>query len=321
MCDEGNTRSDATLARVPTAAASPSRARLVADAALLLSAVIWGWAFVFQKSAMQHVGPLAFIAARGLVAVLALAPFAIRETKPAGAAPGFTALAIAGGAAFFGGAWLQQAGLATATVTNASFLTALYVVITPFIVWAWYGAAPPRIVWPAAALSAFGTWLLGGGTLAAFSRGDGLIALSSFLWALHVVISARAAAHDRPIAFSAIQFTIVGALGTLAAAIFETTALDGLAAAWVDIAFVGVLSSAVTFTAMTAALRHTPAAEAAVIVSTETLFAAAAGYALLGERLTPIGWLGAASILAGTLLIQAGAAFARRRARRDGARA
>lgn len=287
---------------------------------LLFSAVIWGAAFVFQKSAMQHVGPLAFIAARGLVATLALAPFSVREFKRPGASFGFTALALAGGGAFFGGAWLQQAGLETATVTNASFLTALYVVITPFIVWAWYGAPPPRIVWPAAALSALGTWLLGGGTLAAFSRGDGLVALSSFLWALHVVISARAAAHDRPITFSVIQFAIVGALGTLGAAVFETPTLDGFAAAWIDIAFVGVLSSAVTFTAMTAALRHTPAAEAAVIVSTETLFAAAAGYALLGERLSAVGWLGAAAIVAGTLLIQAGAAFARRRARPEGAR-
>jgi drug/metabolite transporter (DMT)-like permease len=305
---------------VSNTAASPSRARLLADAALLLSAVIWGWAFVFQKQAMQHVGPLAFIAARGLVATLALAPFAVREARRPGPAVGFAGLAIGGGCAFFGGAWLQQAGLETATVTNASFLTALYVVITPFIVWAWYGAAPPRIVWPAAALSAVGTWLLGGGTLAAFSRGDGLVALSSFLWALHVVISARAAAYDRPIAFSTIQFAIVGALGTFGAAVFEAPTLDGLAAAWIDIAFVGVLSSAVTFTAMTAALRHTPAAEAAVIVSTETLFAAAAGYALLGERLTPIGWLGAASIVGGTVLIQAGAAFARRRTGRDGAR-
>ena len=311
----------ATLARVPTTAASPSRARLIADAALLLSAVIWGWAFVFQKSAMQHVGPLAFIAARGLVATVALAPFAVREPRPPGAAPGFTALAVAAGAAFFGGAWLQQAGLVNATVTNASFLTALYVVITPFIVWTWRGVPPSRIVWPAAALSALGTWLLGGGTYAAFSRGDGLIALSSFLWALHVVISARAAVHRRPITFSAIQFTIVGVLGTFGAAAFETTTVDGLAAAWIDIAFVGVLSSAVTFTAMTAALRHTPAAEAAVIVSTETLFAASAGYALLGERLPPVGWLGAGSIVGGTLLIQAGAAFARRRAKGDGARA
>ncbi|HET8699919.1 MAG TPA: DMT family transporter [Gammaproteobacteria bacterium] len=307
---------------MPTAAVAPSKARLLADAALLLSAVIWGWAFVFQKHAMQHLGPLAFIAARGLVAALALAPFAVREARLTIATrPGFRALAIGGGLAFFGGAWLQQAGLETATVTNSSFLTALYVVITPFIVWAWYGAAPARIVWPAAALSAIGTWLLGGGTFGAFSRGDGLVVTSSFLWALHVVISARAAVHDRPIAFSTIQFAIVGALGTLGAALLETTSLDGLAAVWIDIAFVGVLSSAVTFTVMTAALRHTPAAEAAVIVSTETLFAAGAGYAVLGERLTPIGWLGAAAIIAGILLIQVGAAFTRRRVPPDGARA
>lgn len=296
---------------------APSRSRLVADAALLLAAVIWGFAFLFQKSAMSHIGPLAFIAARGLVATLALAPLAYREGRgtPAGTLRNLLPVAVIGGSAFFCAAWLQQAGLVTATVTNSGFLTALYVVITPFIAWGVNGTPPRKIVWPAAALSALGTWLLGGGTLSRFSHGDLLVALSAFVWAAHVVITARAARLGRPIAFNAVQFAVVLLLALPLAALLETTTLDGLRAASLDIVYVGLLSSALTFTIFTAALRYTPPSEAAVIVSTETLFAALGAFWLLGERLTPVAWSGAASILTAILLVQLGGIAAVRRLR------
>jgi drug/metabolite transporter (DMT)-like permease len=288
-----------------------SRSRLNADIALLFAAAVWGLAFVFQKSAMDHIGPLAFIAARGAVAALALAPLALREhrrlqTKPES---GFWIIAVSGGVAFFIGAWLQQAGLRTATVTNTGFLTALYVVITPFVAWGWSGKVPSPIVWPAATLSAIGTWLLCGATLAAFSPGDILVAFSAFFWAVHVVVTGRASPFGRPIAYTAVQFAVVGTLAMAGSALLEVTTLQSLRAAAVEIAYVGLLSSALTFTILTVALQHTPPSEAAVIVSMETVFTAVAAYLLLGERLGPLGWAGAASILGAVLLLQLGAAI------------
>lgn len=290
-------------------------ARLNADIALLFAAAVWGVAFVFQKSAMDHIGPLAFIAARGAVAALALLPLALREgrrTTSAGDA-GFVTIAVSGGLFFFIAAWLQQEGLRTASVTNTGFLTALYVVFTPFVAWGWSGKIPNHIVWPAAALSAVGTWLLGGGTLSAFSRGDALVALSALFWATHVVVTGRASPYGRPIAFTAIQFATVSAMALFASALLEQTTLAGLRAAAIDIAYVGLLSSALTFTILTVALQHTPPSEAAVIVSTETVFAAAAAYLLLGERLGPTGWIGAAFIMGAILLLQVGSALIARR--------
>jgi drug/metabolite transporter (DMT)-like permease len=287
--------------------------RLHADIALLFAAVVWGLAFLFQKSAMDHVGPLAFIAARGAVAALALAPLALRERRRLGSAPretrGFLAVACWGGVTFFVAAWLQQAGIRTATVTNTGFLTALYVTIVPFIAWGWSGKVPNRVVWPAVVLSAFGTWLLGGGALSAFSAGDQLVALSAIFWAIHVVVTGRASPYRRPVAFTAIQFAIVAVLAALGAAMLETTTIEGLAGAAIDIAYVGLLSSALAFTILTVALQHTPPSEAAVIVSMETVFAAAAAYWLLGERLPAIGWTGAALILGATLVLQIGTAL------------
>jgi len=163
------------------------------------------------------------------------------------------------------------------------------------------------VVWPAVALSALGTWLLGGGgSLTAFSAGDRLVALSALFWAIHVVVTGRASHYRRPIAFTAIQFTVVAALAGGSSPLLETTTLAGLSAAAVDIAYVGLLSSALTFTVLTLALQYTPPSEAAVIVSMETVFAALAAYLVLGELLAPVGWTGAGLILAATLLVQVG---------------
>src|SRR5262245_14262856 len=284
--------------------------RFQADILLLFTAFIWGVAFLFQKSATAYVGPLTFLALRGLIAFVALAPLALREGRRAAspARADFYLTSLAGGSAFLIAGWLQQAGLETATVTNTGFLTALYVVLTPLIVLGWSGKMPNPLVWPAVAMSAIGTWLLGGGTLSAFSRGDIMVAISAFFWAVQVVITAAATRYQRPIGFTALQFGVVTLLAGLAGLALEPFDLAQLRAAAVDIAFVGLFSSALTFTLLTIAMQHTPPSEAAIIVGTETLFAAAAAYLLLGERLGALGWVGAILILGASLMVQLGAA-------------
>ena len=278
--------------------------------ALLLAAAVWGLAFIFQKSATRHIGPLAFIAARAVVAALALTPLALAEQRrgSSSSTPRLCGVAVAGGVAFFIAAWLQQAGLETASVTNTGFLTSLYVVITPLLAWGWSRQALSPITWGAVALSAVGIWLLGGASFAAFSQGDVLVSVSAFFWAAHVIVTGRAGSFGRPMAFTALQFVVVAALGATGATLFEVTTLAKVTAAALDIAYVGLLSSALAFTILTLALRHVRPAEAAVMVSLETVFAAAAAYVWLGERLSPLGWVGAALIVAAALLVQLGAA-------------
>jgi drug/metabolite transporter (DMT)-like permease len=175
------------------------------------------------------------------------------------------------------------------------------------------------VVWPAVALSALGTWLLGGGTFEAFSQGDLLVAISAVFWAVHVVVTGHAAPFARPIAYTAVQFAVVALLAGAGSALLEDATLDGFLAAAPEIAYVGLLSSALTFTLLTVALQYTPPAEAAVIISMETVFAALAAYLMLGERLPPMGWAGAALMLSAILMLQIGtAAAARREHRRAG---
>jgi drug/metabolite transporter (DMT)-like permease len=110
-----------------------------------------------------------------------------------------------------------------------------------------------------------------------------------------------------------VQFAVVSALATTLSLSLESTSLDRLAAAAPEIAYVGLLSSALTFTLLTVALQYTPPAEAAVIVSLETVFAAMAAYWLLGERIGLLGWGGAALIMCAVLTLQVGTTLASRK--------
>lgn len=286
--------------------------RITADLLLLFAAAVWGLAFYFQKAAMTDIGPFLFIAARASVAALALAPLALLEVRhrasetgrPPIDRPGLIKLGLTGGLFFFLGAAFQQTGLITATVTNAGFLTGLYVVITPFIIWLTARRAPRSVVWTAVAMAFAGTWALGGATVGGFSHGDMLIAICAIFWAIHIVVTSRSPRFGAPMAFTFVQFSTVAAIAAVVAILFEPISADALARASGAILYVGLLSSALTFTLMAIAMKHTPASEAAVLVSMETLFAALAGALLLGERLSPIGWFGAGLLFSATLLVQ-----------------
>ena len=262
--------------------------RLQANAMLLAIAAIWGLAFVFQKTAMSHIGPFTFLAARALVAAIILTPIAIyyeRARLSSSPSSNFWLIGGAGGLTFFLGGILQQFGLVTATVTNTGFLTGLYVVITPILMWLALNRPPSALVWCAVAMAFVGTWFLGGGTVGGFSTGDWLVVISSFFWASHMLVIEHSGRHARPIGFTAVQFAIVASVSGLLALSFEAPSVGALLSAAPEIAYVGMLSSALTFTLLAIAMRHTPAAEATIIVSTETVFAAIAGMVILGEQL------------------------------------
>ncbi|MEO0671778.1 MAG: DMT family transporter [Pseudomonadota bacterium] len=280
-----------------------------ANAMLLAISVIWGLAFIFQKTAMDHMGPLLFVALRCLVATVVLAPLAWLEgrrssTDSLSTLGALSPIAAFSGVMFFLGAGLQQIGLVTATVTNTGFITGLYVVITPILAWAAFRVRPLSHVWGAAALAFIGTWFLGGGTVGGFSTGDMLVAISAIFWAAHMVVIEASSKHARPITFTAIQFAVTGAIAFVFAFAFETVSWEAIQAAWTEILFVGVLSSALTFTLLAVAMRHAPSTDAAILVAMETVFAALAAAILLGERLSPIGWGGAAMMFAATLIVQ-----------------
>ncbi len=279
--------------------------RLRADLLLLFTALVWGAAFVGQSTAMDHLGPLLFTGTRFFLATLVVLPFALAESR-SGPPLRRDHMMLMGtvGLVFFIASMSQQFGLLATTVTNAGFLTALYVVLVPIIAFMALRHRLPWIVWPAAGLSLTGTWLLGGG-LSGLNWGDGIMLFSAVFWALQVLlVSSLASRSGRPITLATLQFGVTAILCLFLGALFEPLSWANLIAAWRELLFTGIISGGLGFTLQAVGQRYTPASDAAIIMSSEALFAALFGALLLGERLPLIGWVGCGCILLAVLSVQ-----------------
>lgn len=286
--------------------------RWQADTALLVTALLWGGAFVAQRDVEGVTPPLTFIAARFAISAVALAPFALFEARRAAAPLDAKSLrlAVAIALAMFVGSALQQIGLATTTATNGGFLTACYVALTPIAVWLLTGRRPRSIVALACAIALAGAWLLasGGGPAQPLAIGDLLIVLSDFAWAFAIASTPIFLARSgRPFALAFVEYAICAGLAAAAAPVFETVRAADLAAGLGPLLYAGLISGGVAFTLQIIGQRHTPAAEAALILCLESVFAAVFGALLLGERLTDIAAAGCALILASVLMVEVGA--------------
>jgi len=272
-----------------------------ADLLVLLAALIWGLAYLAHKTAMDDIGPYAFVALRATIAALVLVPFARREggLPPLG-------LTVFGGVAFFAAVTIQQVGIVTASVTNTAFLTAIYVVVAPVMALVLWRRAAGWRIWAGAVLALAGAFALAGGRLDNFGTGDWLVLASSVGWAGYMLITERAGLAARPLSYTTGVFVVVAVLAWPLALMQGLPPLADIARALPEVLFVGIFSSAVTFGLLAIAMRHIPAPRAAILLATEALFAALFAAILLTERLPPFGWAGAALILSAVLLIQTG---------------
>lgn len=283
--------------------------------------MFWGFAFVAQKSAMDSMGALTFAASRYLLGGVLVLPFALLEyRRRTGGSPPMTAkqwglMAILS-VVFFIGSWLQQGGLGLTTVTNGGFLTSLYVLFVPVIAYVLIRSRPHPIIYVGAPLALVGIFYLNGGRLDRLNEGDLLIIGSSVLWGLHVFLLGHMAARiGMPVFISAVYFLAAGILALIFAFAIETPTLEALAGGWREILYAGVLSTAVAFTLQAIGQQYVPPANAAIILSAEALFAALGGAVILGERLSLVGYFGAAAIFAAILLVELVPVFRPRKSR------
>ncbi|WP_420962639.1 DMT family transporter [Brucella sp. IR073] len=281
--------------------------RTRANLLLLLAGAIWGLGFVAQSTAMASIGPLMFIGLRFVLAALTVLPLALREARQAPRAlkssDHFGFLFI--GLLLFAGIAAQQFGMLTTSVTNAGFLTGLYVVMVPFVGIILFRHWPHPIIWPCAIAALAGIWLLSGGALDALIPGDWMVILGAVFWALQVVFVTRYAERTgRPLMLCLVQFTLCAVLGLSLAFAQEGIDWNAIRAAAPEILFAGIFSSGIAFALQAVGQRYTTAPQAAIFLSSEALFAALFGAILLGERLPPSGIAGCGLIFASMLAVE-----------------
>ena len=279
--------------------------RLKADLTLLIVSIIWGSAFVAQRLAGQMGSVYLFNAARYFLAALVVLPLAVRVYRASAltfSRDQFKWIFVAGLLLFLGSA-LQQLGLVYTTAGNAGFITSLYVVLVPvmlFLIWR------EKVHWislMAVALAGVGAFFLSTGGRFDLRVGDALEFLGALFWTIHVIVLGKFASRFEPMSFSVGQLIVCGLLN-LVVGIFVEKSMPVNVPLLGAIAYTAFFSLGLCYTLQVWAQRHTPPADAALILSLESVFAVISGWFLLDEKLLPLQIFGCVLIFVAVLLSQ-----------------
>lgn len=284
--------------------------KVMSNLMLLVTAVIWGSAFVAQSIGMDFIGPFTFNAARNIIAGLALLPvlWLMRRRgspTPVGKARQQTWIGgVCCGIVLFIASSFQQFGLVEADAGKAGFITALYIVIVP-ICGLFFKKHVRPLVWLAVAIAAGGLYLLcvkpGQFHIA---RGDLLVLCCAFLFSAHILVIDHFSPRADAVAMSCIQFFVAGALALVFTFAVEKPTFSALLACWGPILYAGILSSGVGYTLQIVAQKNTNPTVASLLMSLESVFAAIAGWLILGESFTGREFTGALLMFAAIVLAQ-----------------
>lgn len=281
---------------------------LRADVLMLITAVIWGSAFVAQTSGMSHIGPFLYSGLRFALGSLCLLPLVLRRsTSRCPPEPLLTRGLLQGGMlmglALALGINLQQVGLMFTSVTNAGFITGLYVIVVP-LVGLLIGHKTGLGTWLGAGLAVVGMFLLSVGDNFQVAAGDWLQLIGAFVWGGHVILVGLFASRHDPIRLAFLQFATCSVVSLVLALCLEPVHWPAILAAGPAILYGGVIAVGIGYTLQVIAQKDAIASHAAIILSLEAVFAAIAGAWLLDESLQTRGYFGCALMLSGMLVAQ-----------------
>lgn len=295
--------------------------KLKNDFMLVLTALIWGCAFVAQSVGMEYVEPFTFNSIRCLLGALVLVPLIyVRERKKAELVKANVlqektpeekkkerrTLIIGGiccGTALTLGSSLQQMGIVYTTAGKAGFITALYILIVP-ILGIFIGKKVSGKVWGGVALAVVGMYLLCVKEGFSIGYGDSLVFIGAFAFSIHILVIDYFSPKVDGVKLSCIQFLVCGILCGIVMFVSENPEPQRILQAWMPIAYAGVLSCGVAYTLQIVAQKNTDPTVASLILSLESVFAALAGWIILNEKLSVKEFFGCALVFAAIILVQ-----------------
>jgi drug/metabolite transporter (DMT)-like permease len=290
--------------------------RLSANLLLLLTAAIWGFAFVAQRVGSQYVGAFTFNGIRFALGAISLIPLILffekkkkveisddKESKVEVTTKRTIISGIVVGIVLYIGATLQQVGLIYTTAGNASFITGLYMVFVP-LMGIFLKQKIGRNSWIGVGLAVIGLYLLSINKDFSMGYGDFLEVIGAIFWAIHILTIDNFAKKIDPLKLSCVQFATCSILSLTTALIFEQVTMSGLSKALIPILYGGLLSVGVAYTLQVVAQKNAKPSHAAIILSMESVFGAIGGALLLNEVMSSRGYIGCALILGGILISQ-----------------
>lgn len=284
---------------------------------LLLTATIWGTAFVAQSVGMDYVGPFTFNMLRCLIGGIVLIPYIFLSNKVSGSekkrieereTKSEKKTLITGGICC--GILLalamnfQQVGIQYTTVGRAGFITACYIIIVPLIGMTFFGKKCRSTIWAAVVLALIGLYLLCITEEFDIRQGDFLVLICSFLFSLHILVIDHFSPLVDGVKMSCVQFFVAGIVSGIPAFLTENVVWGNILAAWQPVLFAGVLSCGIAYTLQIVGQKNMNPTVASLILSLESCIAVLAGWIILGENFTLKEMLGCIFMFAAIVLAQ-----------------
>lgn len=280
-------------------------------AALLVATIIWGSAFIAQSVGNELIGPFTFQTVRCLMAIAFLIPTIFFFDL--GKKDGKTYLSrwmdkrlwISGaicGTALFIPAGLQQVGLVYTSASKAGFITAMYIVLVPFL-GLFLKQKPPFTAWISVAIAVAGLYLLSCVGVSEINIGDLLLMGCALTYSIQITLIDRLAPGQDGIRLNCIQL-IFCALWTAPFMLSEQPVLANIIACAGPLAYAGVMSMGVAYTLQIIGQQNLPPTPASLLMSLESVFAALCGWLILHEQLTATELFGCAMVFAAVIISQ-----------------
>ena len=276
---------------------------------LLAASFFWGTTFVAQILGMEGLGPYTYAAARFALGVLFIGALWLlycdkrAEQRRAGTfRSGFRA-GIPVGLAMFVGVTLQQVALLYTTAGKTAFITTVYIVLVPLAA-VLLGQRVRAVQWGGAVLAFAGVYFLSAHGETTINTGDLLVLICSFFWMAQILLIDRYARAVDAIELCFMQMIVCTIGSAVLAAIYESFAWSDIWSAAVPILYAGLFSCGVAYTCQILGQAYVEPTQAAILMSTEAIFAAVAGWIVLGETMSGVQLLGCALLLGGALMAQ-----------------
>lgn len=272
---------------------------------LLIAAAIWGMGTVVIKATVDSFPPAWLVGVRFTFAGLILAIVLFPRLKKALDLDHLKKGAVLGVFIFLS-YWSNSTGLTDTTASNSAFLTSLYCVIIPFLMWALSGPRPTKFNIAAALVCVAGVGCVSfaGSTDLSLRFGDAITLLSAVFLSFHVVCTSKYAGGRDMMVLTIIQFIVAGLLGFAAALVFEPMPVFaelGLET-YVSLGYLIVFASCIALLLQNIAVAHVDPAPASLFLATESVFGAVFSVLFLGEMLTSPLFIGFGLIFAGIIV-------------------
>ncbi|MFV0341963.1 MAG: DMT family transporter [Anaerocolumna sp.] len=268
---------------------------LLGESLLLLTAFIWGAAFVAQRIGGDLIGPFTFNAIRMLIGGITLLPFIYfknkkesKEKEAINQKNSNKTLLIGGilcGLVLFAASNLQQIGLSYSTASKAGFITALYIIIVP-IIGIFLKKRPSIALWISIIIALCGMYLLCINEGFTIASEDLVLIVSSFTFSIHILVIDHFSPKVDGVKMSCIQFFVGSFLSTIIMFLVEKPEMSAILSAWMPILYTGVFSCGVAYTLQIVGQKRVSPFIASLIMSMEAVFSALGGWLILGESLS-----------------------------------